>query len=523
MKCEPTDMNEFIELCVQIFKEKKSLNDLQNFSNDYKTEDAVKWYTKDTFLFSTLNEALRKQNLELLFLLRFFIRDLHHVLKTNQWQSSLTVYRGQLISKEEIQLLKDSIGDYISMKSFLSTSIKKDKAEFYIGNATLSSSNLVPVLFQITVESDLNGSVKRSFANITQLSDFGDDEEEVLFMAGSVYRVIDVYEEDDRYILSLQLSSVIQEEMQILLDYLKANRTIPIDSNSSLIAFVDVLHDLDEINLLEIFAQRALKEISHKMDSVNVMDIAKCHVYLGNIARNRNQFDEALKQLNMALTYIHCMAEPDSKALGAIYMAMAANFHLKHRNNDALDYYNRAIDILLEDEHENASKLAILYTNLGQFYRQRKNYEQARSCHEKALVLREKYLPKMHYDLARTYKGLAAIYFDLHQYDEALMNCQKALDIESKSLPLNHPTIAVTYEYMTVISEQAGHLECTKDFMAKANAIDHRSTMMPHSRFGCTMYTCPWCNHYVWVYNAFRFVKGAPCFRCLVRKIGIRR
>ena len=70
------------------------------------------------------------------------------------------------------------------MKSFLSTSIDRKKAEFYISGATLSSSNqfdsnLVPVLIQITVDSDLNGRVKRSFANITQFSDFGDDEEEV--------------------------------------------------------------------------------------------------------------------------------------------------------------------------------------------------------------------------------------------------------------------------------------------------------------------------------------------------------
>ena len=103
MKCEPTDMNEFIELYVKVLKDKKSLIDLQNFSNDYKPEDATRWYTKRIFLYSILNEALRKQNLESLFLLRFFIRDINHGLKTNQWQSPTTVYRGQLISTEEIQ------------------------------------------------------------------------------------------------------------------------------------------------------------------------------------------------------------------------------------------------------------------------------------------------------------------------------------------------------------------------------------------------------------------------------------
>ena len=217
------------------------------------------------------------------------------------------------------------------------------------------------------------------------------------------------------------------------------------------------------------------------------------------------------------------MAEPDSKALAAIYIAMAVNVDLNHQYNQVLNYYNRAIDLLQNDDDETASKLANVYTNLGQFYRQKKNYEQARSCHEKALALRDKCLPKMHYDLAFTYKGLAAIYFDLHQYDQALINCQKALDIESKLLPLNHPTMAVTYEYMTVICEQTDDVERAKTFMAKANTINHRSTMVPRSRFTCTMYMCPWCEHHVWVYNVFRVVKGAPCFRCLAKKIGIRR
>ena len=45
----------------------------------------------------------------------------------------------------------------------------------------------------------------------------------------------------------------IQEEMQILLNYLKANRTIEIDSNTSLVAFVDILHDLGETDLVEKF------------------------------------------------------------------------------------------------------------------------------------------------------------------------------------------------------------------------------------------------------------------------------
>ncbi|CAF3920501.1 unnamed protein product [Rotaria sp. Silwood1] len=142
MECQRTDMNEFVELCTKEFFDNEKLSqDLHRFSNDYKSEEALRWYTKPIFLFSLINKALRLQNIELLFLLRFFMRDIHRELTNNQCQSLVKVYRGQLIASDEIDILKNSIGDLISMKSFLSTSLDRQKAAFYIEGASLSPSN----------------------------------------------------------------------------------------------------------------------------------------------------------------------------------------------------------------------------------------------------------------------------------------------------------------------------------------------------------------------------------------------
>jgi hypothetical protein len=62
------------------------------------------------------------QDIDLLYLFAFFIRDLRHQFKQYQIPAPIRVYRGKLMSRKEVQQLKHSMGQLISMNSFLSTS-----------------------------------------------------------------------------------------------------------------------------------------------------------------------------------------------------------------------------------------------------------------------------------------------------------------------------------------------------------------------------------------------------------------
>ncbi|CAF3780661.1 unnamed protein product [Rotaria sp. Silwood1] len=278
------------------------------------------------------------------------MRDIHRELTNNQCQSLVKVYRGQLIASDEIDILKNSIGDLISMKSFLSTSLDRQKAAFYIEGASLTPSNqsdssLIPVLFEIVDDSSMNESKGRPFANITQFREFSNEEEEILFMAGSIYLLLAVCEENNIYIVSLQLSGNIEDDMQILMDHLKAERAIAVDSGISLVTFVDILHDMDKIDLVEKFAKRALHDISIAANSgpMNVIDIAKCHFYLGYIAENHDRFDVGFEEFNTALNYVLLMKEPDSKTVATIYAAIGNCFQEQKQYKRALHYYTSKI------------------------------------------------------------------------------------------------------------------------------------------------------------------------------------
>ncbi|CAF4597674.1 unnamed protein product, partial [Rotaria magnacalcarata] len=114
------------------------------------------------------------QDIDLLFLFRFFIRDIHKQLQELQCSTPLRVYRGQLVSNDELQTLKASLGQFISMNSFLSTSLDRRLALSFLTSSPVTD-DLQRILFEIDLDPTLAGI--KPFANITSNSFFADEQE----------------------------------------------------------------------------------------------------------------------------------------------------------------------------------------------------------------------------------------------------------------------------------------------------------------------------------------------------------
>ncbi|CAF1445372.1 unnamed protein product [Rotaria magnacalcarata] len=106
-------------------------------------------------------------------------------LKVCQHSLPVRLYRGQLMTLEELQLLKKSENQFISMNSFLSTTMNPEVAIFYLGSPD-SESDSQKFLFDI--HADPNQTGIRSFADVSNMSEYP-NEEEVLMMLGSVFRL----------------------------------------------------------------------------------------------------------------------------------------------------------------------------------------------------------------------------------------------------------------------------------------------------------------------------------------------
>jgi hypothetical protein len=203
------------------------------FEESYRSDSAVRWYTKDSLLYRLLNTALRHENIDMIIDFRYFIIDLYEQLTKSHLdyvksfrEQNLTVYRGQKISLMELRRLKHSIGNYISIKSLFSASLSSEVALCY---AELDESDkqqfLQSVLFQIDIDmKKLAQSGKNHiFANIIEMSYFV-DEDEVLFMANTQFRIRSVTDCNGRFwLVHLTLWSQDDEnsdEIRIMNQYL---------------------------------------------------------------------------------------------------------------------------------------------------------------------------------------------------------------------------------------------------------------------------------------------------------------
>ena len=56
------------------------LNVIKEFTENYTSDQAIHWYTRDSFLYRLLNKALRSQNIDIIFKFRLIIADVYKQL-----------------------------------------------------------------------------------------------------------------------------------------------------------------------------------------------------------------------------------------------------------------------------------------------------------------------------------------------------------------------------------------------------------------------------------------------------------
>ncbi|UJR24415.1 hypothetical protein I4U23_005791 [Adineta vaga] len=214
------------------YKYADSPNDLKKideFNKTFRKENAIKWYTSDSFLYRILHETLRLEDIDTIFKLRYFIHDLHNLLVELQTpfiqslhkdQRILTLYRGQRMKMNELKKLQENVGKLISMNSFLSTTNNVQAAVFFAGDGLLEDpTSEVSVIYQITIDLCVAHSIP--FSKIDYQSIY-EDEEEVLFSMASVFQIDTIEQYGSLWIVDLILINKVDEGWKQLTAHLNS-------------------------------------------------------------------------------------------------------------------------------------------------------------------------------------------------------------------------------------------------------------------------------------------------------------
>ena len=207
---------DFIDFCrFQYSNNDVMLKVIDEFEQKYDHPSPIWWYTRTCFIYSLLNKALRIQDLEIIIMMGFIVRDLHRQIETlhskSRNKNSIIVYRGQGMSLIEFNKLKDNQGGIVSFHSFLSTSIDREVSLSFAESAR-NNPDLIGILFEM--EADPSISIA-PFVSLDNVSYYLNEESEYLFSMNTIFRIGEIKNLDDRlWEVHLTLSSNNDEQLQ---------------------------------------------------------------------------------------------------------------------------------------------------------------------------------------------------------------------------------------------------------------------------------------------------------------------
>ena len=375
IQLEPSsnEINEFVSFCKQNNSLCKKINsgddipleEIKDLPQKYSSNDALKLYTEITYLYKLLNRSLRKRNINLLFVLRFFIRDIAKELEKNQCKSHLYVYRGQLMSRNETERLQASVGQLISINSFFSTSLKRDVAYMFAGaESKLSTSEEKKVLFKIEIDSQLN--IVKPFAYIGKNSQYK-DEDEILFMVGSVFRLQNVFVDDNEiWNIKMKLCSNDDNDLKSLMEHMVNEHR---SRKPSLCLLGDILLDMGKFDDAENYYKCFLKQVPENHPSVGA-----CYHSRGIIADEKNSYKDSREWYEKSIKINRQYSSGENNYnIAQNYNSIGVCYWKQHNYSQAQKYFNKALNIFRDVLGEDYADTANCYSNIGSVYRKKIN------------------------------------------------------------------------------------------------------------------------------------------------------
>lgn len=417
---------EMIRVCRDYYRgNEKELKLIDEFEQNYRSRDALRYYSKDSFIYRLINKALRTEDIDLLYVFRFFIGDLSRSLEKEHKKllsskiEILDVYRGLKLDKEEYETLKQNHGKLISTNGYLSTSLNESQAKAFAKKPT-KRTDIVPVLFHIQCNiKEIDKSI--AFADISGFSPYP-DEKEVLFDLNACFLIESIDETDESLIIiNMKLSN---EGHRITKDYLELTRQAT-EEFSVPIVFGRLLCNLGEYDNSQKYFEQLLLESPYE-------DRAWIEFHIGRAYYFKGEWDEAREYYDRAYYRMMKSRPPRLKDSAWVLNNLANVFYNQGNYNDALDHYKRALAIRERYYLPNHVSIVDTISSIGRTLKKQEKYDEAIEYYQRALQIKEKFYSFDYVDIASTLNSLSEILREQGKNDEALNYDQRVLAMRNQ-------------------------------------------------------------------------------------------
>ena len=463
-----------IDICRHYYRgNTKELSLIDQFEREYRSEDAIRWYSKQSFVYKLVNKALRTEDLDQLQTFRFFVGDLSKNLAYEQEkillsnETILTVYRGVKLDKEEFEKLKERQAKIISTNGYFSTTRCRSKAIDF-AKASTKQTDLVNVLFTIECHiQQLGKSV--TYADIASLSEYP-EEEEILFDLNASFRLDSIEEQDSLHLIYMSAS---KEGEKITKDYINLTDK-ETKEKSVTIVFGQLLCNLGQYDQ----SQKYFEELLTNPDGE---DIAWIEFNIGKALDYKAQWEQAKIYYNRAYKRIMKAKPVRMKDAAEAINNIGGIFYREGNYSKALDFHQRALKIREDVCPSDYAAIAESLNYIGLILDCQGQYDESVEHHLRALSFREKFYQSDHIDIAASLNNIGHTFYHQGNYDEALKYCQKALKMREKFYPFGHIDTAKSLHSIGQILERQEKYDESLDFHQRA--LNMREKFYPSGHF----------------------------------------
>ena len=442
---------------------------IEQFEKDFQPMKIIGWFTRNCFLQKIVQRALRTMEIDLLFKTRFVIQLINQQIKQNSLKEIvyriLHVSTDQMKTIKDNLHGFISFGAFLDCLSNKPTSIEfsQDKETILFQIQTNSGMNIEQIR-----HSQSNIEILLPFDQIYQINSIEEIDDHYSIISLTILEQEDekyqeltneMRSEIEGPVIIIQLGKLLlSNDRYLQADYLarllfddqsfKDNPTLL----ASLAAVHHLLgsHDNKQNNHL---AARVQFEQSLKIFLTFVPEdnqiLSATYNNIGSMYYQDDEHDQAIIYHQKALQCQLKASSPDIDAIATYSGNIGAVYLDQKKYDQALFNYKRSLQILQQSTSGGESMaIAMIYDRIASVYWRMERPDDALPFYQKALQLELKYLPEDSHKISVSYFNLSTAYAKLNRLDEAIDAAEKSVQQLLKSVPPDHPEVKENTEQL---------------------------------------------------------------------------
>ena len=395
------------------------LKQIDEFRRTCTSDQAVKWYTRDTFVYRLVNRALKTEDITNWYLFRYYIidlcmqlEDIHQKQEEKFGNRCLTLYRGQAqMPTRELKDIQSRIGSLVATNAFLSTSADRSVALIFASDAP-STDVFKSVLYEIIVDTTevkniVFIDVLDYLSQRNEANEINRAEKEILFTIGSIFKIENVYYDENENLWNIKMKATDEgtNSTKEQIELIKGEFQI---GNMNLL-FGRLLLNIGYYEKADSYFQLMLK-VLHKDHE----DLASVYDSIGDLKLRTTNWKEAYENLNHAYMLKKKYLDINHPDLG-MTLNNIGNYYKAIENNElALYFYRKSLKCVT-----NKINTAITKLNIGTILKINGQYLQALEISKESFYLLQQINPSPYAEIIICHGLIGDIYCALYEYNNA--------------------------------------------------------------------------------------------------------